>query len=137
MTTDRFPKMNLPIKPPDHQPATASSWVPGNEPVAAVDGSPATPWVPTSPTANLTVHLAKTSAINTVTVTRGTGSYTYTVQTSTDGTNWTTVGTSPSTSTGTDTISFSPVQAQYVRLNFPGGTGAATPQINEVSVTGP
>ncbi len=120
------------------QSVTASSWVPGNEPVAAVDGSPATPWIPSSPQATLTVHLAKTSPVNTVTVTRGgTGSYSYTVQTSTDGTTWNTVGTSPSSSTGTDTITFPATQAQYVRLNFPGGTGAATPQINELSVTGP
>ncbi|MEA2213874.1 MAG: hypothetical protein QOF83_3822 [Solirubrobacteraceae bacterium] len=120
------------------QPATASSWVPGNEPVAAVDGSPATPWMPTGPQATLTVHLAKTASINRVTVTRGgTGSYTYNVQTSTDGTTWQTVGTSPSSSTGTDTITFSPTQAQYVRLNFPGGAGTSTPEIDELSVTGP
>jgi trehalose/maltose hydrolase-like predicted phosphorylase len=138
--------VTIPTRRPDQQPTndlarcqsvTASSWVPGNEPVAAVDGSPATPWVPTGPQASLTVHLAKTSTIKTVTVTRDTGTYSYTVQTSTDGSTWTTVGTSPSSSTGTDTISFPPTQAQYVRLNFPGGSGAATPQIDEVSVTGP
>jgi hypothetical protein len=83
-------------------------------------------------------QLAKTETINKVTVTRGgTGSYGYSVQASTDGTNWTTVGTSPSNSTGTDTITFSPTQAQYVRLRFPGGAGAATPQIDEVAVTAP
>jgi trehalose/maltose hydrolase-like predicted phosphorylase len=146
MTATQGHPVTIPTRRPDLQPTsdlarcqpvTASSWVPGNEPVAAVDGSPATPWVPTSPTANLTIHLAKASTINTVTVTRSTAAYGYTVQTSTDGTTWNTVGTSPSTSTGTDTISFSPTQAQYVRLNFPGGTGATTPQIDEVSVTGP
>ncbi len=146
MTAAQGHPVTIPTRRPDLQPttdlarcqpATASSWVPGNEPVAAVDGSPATPWVPTSPQATLTVHLAKTSTINTVTVTRSTGSYGYTVETSTDGTTWHTVGTAPSTSTGTDTISFSPTQAQYVRLNFPGGTGAATPQVDELSVTGP
>jgi hypothetical protein len=120
------------------QPVTASSWVPGNEPVAAVDGSPATPWVPTSPMATLTVNLGKTDTISKVVVTRGgTGSYTYNVETSTDGTTWHTVGISPSSSTGTDTISFPATQAQYVRLDFPGGSGAATPQIDELSVTGP
>jgi hypothetical protein len=117
--------------------ATASSYVPGNGPVAAVDGSPSTPWVPTSPTGTLTIDLVKTQTINRVTVTRTTGSYGYSVQTSNDGTNWTPVGNSPSSSTGTDTISFASTQAWYVRLNFPGGVGAATPQINEVSVTGP
>jgi trehalose/maltose hydrolase-like predicted phosphorylase len=138
--------VTIPTRRPDMQPTndlarcqsvTASSWVPGNEPVAAVDGSPATPWVPTSPQGNLTVHLAKTATINKVTVDRNTAAYGYTVETSTDGSTWHTVGTAPSKSTGTDTFSFSPTQAQYVRLMFPGGTGAATPQINEVSVTGP
>jgi hypothetical protein len=38
---------------------------------------------------------------------------------------------------GQDTITFSLAQAQYVRLAFPGGAGAATPQIDEVAVTGP
>jgi trehalose/maltose hydrolase-like predicted phosphorylase len=146
MTVTHGHPVTIPTRRPDLQPTsdlarcqsvTASSWVPGNEPVAAVDGSPSTPWVPTSPQATLTVHLAKTSTINTVTVTRNTTAYGYSVQTSTDGTTWTTVASSPSSTTGTDTIAFSPTQAQYVRLSFPGGTGAATPQIDELAVTGP
>jgi trehalose/maltose hydrolase-like predicted phosphorylase len=119
------------------QSATASSWVPGNEPVAAVDGSPATPWVPTSPTGNLTVNLGHAQTVNKVIVTRGGGTYTYNVQTSTDGTTWHTVATAPSSSSGTDTFSFPATQAQYVRLDFPGGSGAGTPQIDGLSVTGP
>jgi hypothetical protein len=116
---------------------TASSWVPGNEPVAAVDGSPATPWIPTGPQATLTVNLGKTDTISKAVVTRGgTGSYTYSVETSTDGTTWHTVGSSPSNSTGTDTITFPATQAQYVRLEFPGGSNADTPQIDELSVSG-
>ncbi len=147
MTVTRIHSVMIPTRRPDQLPTsdlarcqqvTATSWVPGNEPVAAVDGSPATPWMPTSPQATLTVHLAKTSTIQTVTVNRGgTEPYTYNVQTSTDGSTWHAVGTSPASSTGTDTISFSPTQAQYVRLDFPGGTNAGTPQIDEVSVTGP
>ncbi len=138
--------VTMPTRRPDEQATsdlarcqsvTSSSYVPGNEPVAAVDGSTATPWVPTSPTATLTVDLGKLETINQVTVTRDTGSYTYNVETSTDGTTWHTVGSSPSSSSGTDTISFPATQAQYVRLDFPGGTNAATPQIDELSVTGP
>ena len=65
------------------------------------------------------------------------GTYTYTVQTSTDGSTWHTVATSPSSSSGTDTFSFPATQARYVRLSFPGGSGAGTPEIDEVTVTGP
>ena len=69
------------------------------------------------------------------TVTRGsTASFGYNVQTSTDGTTWHTVGTAPTTSTGTDTISFPATQAGYVRLDFPGGANAGTPDIDELSV---
>ena len=147
ITVTRSRSVRIPTRRPDQLPTsdlarcqqvTASSWVQGNEPVAAVDGSPATPWIPTSPHATLTVHLAKTTAIQTVTVNRGgTAAYSYNVQTSTDGSTWHTVGTSPASSTGTDTVSFSPTRAQYVRLDFPGAANAGTPQIDEVSVTGP
>lgn len=139
--------VTIPTRRPDQQatsdlarcqPIAASSWVPGNEPVAADDGSTATPWIPTSPEATLTVQLAKRTNIKTVTVTRGsTASYGYNVETSTDGSTWRTVGTAPSSSTGTDTITFSPTQARYVRFDFPGGTSAGVPDIDEVSVQGP
>ncbi|HWE09393.1 MAG TPA: discoidin domain-containing protein [Solirubrobacteraceae bacterium] len=136
--------VTIPTRRPDQQPTTdlarcqqitASSNVPGNEPVAAVDGSTATPWIPTGPKATLTVQLAKATSISAVTVTRGsTAPYGYSVETSTDGSTWHAAGTAPSSSTGTDTVTFSPTQAQYVRLDFPGGTGAGTPDISEVSV---
>jgi hypothetical protein len=122
------------------QAATASSYVPGDEPVAAVDGSPATPWVATSPQATLTVQLAKRTNVSSVTVDRGaaasggTPSFGYTVQTSTDDSTWHTVATAPATSTGTDQFTFKPTQATYVRLDFPGASGAAVPDIDEVSV---
>jgi hypothetical protein len=144
MTVASGHSVSIPTRRPDLQSttdlarcqtATASSNVPGDEPVAAVDGSTATPWIPTGPKATLTVQLAKPTTIGSVTVTRGgTASYPYSVETSTDGTTWHAVGTGPSTSTGTDTITFSPTQAQYVRLDFPGATGAGTPDISEVSV---
>jgi hypothetical protein len=119
---------------------TASSYVPGDEPVAAVDGSPATPWVATTPQAILTVRLAKRTNVSSVTVDRGakpgggTPVFAYTVQTSTDGNTWHTVATAPATSTGTDEFTFKPTQAQYVRLDFPGASGADVPDIDEVSV---
>ena len=41
------------------------------------------------------------------------------------------------TSTGTDQFTFAPTQAQFVRLDFPGGTGASAPDIDELSVSAP
>jgi trehalose/maltose hydrolase-like predicted phosphorylase len=132
---------------PDLQPTTdlarcqqvnASSFVPGDDPVAAVDGSAATPWEATGPQATLTVQLAKKSNIDSVAVTRGsTDSFSYSVETSTDGSNWHVVATAPATSTGTDQLTFKSTQAQFVRLDFPGGTGAGTPDIDELSVSAP
>jgi hypothetical protein len=40
----------------------------------------------------------------------------YSIQTSTDGTNWATVNSTSSGNGGTDTISFAPAMARYVRL---------------------
>jgi trehalose/maltose hydrolase-like predicted phosphorylase len=144
MTVTSGHSVSIPTRRPDLQsttdlarcqPVTASSNVPGDEPVAAVDGSTATPWIPTGPKATLTVQLAKPTTVSSVTVTRGgTASYPYSVETSTDGKTYQVVGSVPATSTGTDTITFSPTQAQYVRLDFPGATGAGTPDISEVSV---
>jgi trehalose/maltose hydrolase-like predicted phosphorylase len=118
------------------QQVTASSFVPGDDPVAAVDGSTATPWEATGPQATLTVQLAKKANVGSVTVTRGSsGSFAYSVETSTDGNSWNVVATAPATSTGTDSFTFKPIQAQFVRLDFPGGTGASAPDIGELSVS--
>jgi hypothetical protein len=112
--------------------------VPGDEPVAAVDGSTATPWEATASQATLTVQLAKRTNIDSVTVTRGsTASFSYNVETSTDGSTWHVVGTAPATSSGVDTFNFTPTKAQYVRLDFPGGANAGTPDIDELSVAAP
>jgi hypothetical protein len=120
------------------QPVTASSFVPGDEPVAAVDGSGATPWSATSPTATLTVQLAKLSSISSATVTRGsTGSFGYRLETSTDGTSWHVVASAPAKSSGTDQLTFPSTQAKFVRLDFPGGSRAAIPDIDELVVGGP
>jgi trehalose/maltose hydrolase-like predicted phosphorylase len=119
------------------QRTTASSYVPGDEPLAAVDGSPATPWVATAPQATLTLQLPKRTNISSATVIRGSGSFSYSVETSTDGSTWRAVATAPASSPGTDQLKFSPTQAQFVRLDFPGGSGASTPDIDEFSLTGP
>jgi hypothetical protein len=139
--------ITIPTRRPDLQPTnnlarcqqvTASSFVPGDEPVAAVDGSTATPWIAASPQATLTVQLARRTNIRSATVTRGsTSSFSYSVETSTDGTTWHVVATAPASSTGTDQFTFTPTQAQYVRLDFPGGAGASAPDIDELSVSGP
>ena len=120
------------------QQVTASSFVPGDDPIAAIDGSTATPWEATGPQATLTVQLAQKTNIGSVTVTRGSsGSFSYSVETSTDGSNWHVVATAPATSAGTDQLTFAPTQAQFVRLDFPGGTGASAPDIDELSVSAP
>ncbi len=137
--------LTLPTRRPDAQPTsdlarcqsvTASSFVPGDEPVAAVDGSTATPWEATAPQATLTVQLSDTSKLRSATVTRGsTGTFSYKVETSTDGSTWKVVATSPSSSTGTDQFTFPPTKAQFVRLDFPGGSGTDAPAIDELSVS--
>lgn len=138
--------VTLPTRRPDLLPTsdlarcqqvTASSSVPGDEPVAAIDGSSATPWVATRPQATLTVQLAKRTNVSSVTVDRGgtATNFAYAVQTSTDGSTWQTVASAPATSTGTDQFTFKPTQAQYVRLDFSGASGADVPEIDELSVS--
>jgi hypothetical protein len=136
----------MPTRRPDLQPTddlarcqavSASSHVPGDEAVAAVDGSTATPWVATDPQATLTVQLAKRTTIHSVTVDRGgSGSFTYRVETSTDGSTWQVVATAPASSTGTDQFDIAATRAQFVRLDFPGDNGADAPDIDELSVSG-
>jgi trehalose/maltose hydrolase-like predicted phosphorylase len=118
------------------EPVTASSYLPGDEPVAAVDGSPATPWTATAPQATLTAQLPSSTTISSATVTRGsTASFSYNVETSTDGTTWHKVATSkPTSKSNVDQFKFPPTQAAYVRLDFPGTNGAANPDIDELAV---
>jgi trehalose/maltose hydrolase-like predicted phosphorylase len=121
------------------QTVSATSAVPGDEPVAAVDGSTATPWVATGPQATLSVQLSKRTNVNSATVTRGSSSpFSYSVETSADGSNWHVVATALTTSSsGVDQFHFSPTQAQFVRLDFPGGTGTSAPAIDELSIGRP
>jgi hypothetical protein len=147
LTVSAGRSITLPTRRPDLQStsdlarcqqASASSYIPGEEPVAAVDGSTATPWQATEPQATLTVKLAKRTKVSRATVTRGSSdAFSYSVETSTDGGSWHEVATAPASSTGVDAFAFTPTQAQYVRLDFPGGGGAAAPDIDELVVTGP
>jgi hypothetical protein len=145
-TVGQGQSITIPTRRPDLQPTTdlalcqqvsASSFVPGDDPVAAVDGSTATPWQATGPQATLTVRLAKRTNLTSATVTRGSSdSFRYSVETSANGSTWHVVATAPATSSGVDHFSFSSTQAQYVRLDFPGGSGAASPDIDELTVSG-
>jgi F5/8 type C domain len=80
--------------------------------------------------------MPKRTNISSATVIRGSGSFSYSVETSSDGSTWRTVATAPASSPGTDQLKFSPTQAQFVRLDFPGGSGASTPDIDEFSISG-
>ncbi len=140
-------RTTMPTRRPDQQPTgdltrcqpvSATSSVPGDDPVAAVDGSNATPWIATQPRADLTVSLGHTASVDSATITRGSGfgSFPYTVQVSTDGVHWQVVATAAAQSTGVDSFHFTAVPARYVRLDFPGSPGSAAPDIGELSVSG-
>jgi hypothetical protein len=47
------------------------------------------------------------------------------------------VASAPARSSGTDQLTFPSTQAKFVRLDFPGGSHAATPDIDELAVGGP
>jgi hypothetical protein len=88
-----------------------------------------------TPQATLTVQLPQQTNVASATVTRaGSGSFSYRVETSTDGTTWHVVATAPATSSGTDEFKFTPTKAGYVRLDFPGGSGASAPAVGEFTV---
>ncbi|MFJ9039358.1 discoidin domain-containing protein [Streptomyces sp. NPDC102406] len=67
------------------RPATATSEDPGQYAGAAVDGNPATTWLPARPGAALTVDLGAVRPVSRVTVT---GPRSYRIRTSADGTHW-------------------------------------------------
>jgi trehalose/maltose hydrolase-like predicted phosphorylase len=144
-TVGQGQSITMPTRRPDLQPTndlarcesvSASSFVAGDDPVAAVDGSTATAWVPTGPQATLTVQLAKSANLTSATITRS-SSAGYSLETSTDGSNWHVVATAaPTTPSGVDQFQFAqPTEALFVRLAFPGGNGAVVPDINELTVS--
>jgi hypothetical protein len=109
-----------------NKPATVSSSQPGYPGSHAVDGNLATYWRTVKIKNNETrapewiyIDLGANSSVQQVVlkwnpINRYATSYS--IQTSTDGTNWTTVYSTSSGNGGTDTISFAPTTARYVRL---------------------
>jgi trehalose/maltose hydrolase-like predicted phosphorylase len=139
------------------QPATASSAQPGADPLAAVDGSPATDWQPQRIAASLTVPLAHSAVIRTATLDWGRAyppppapnvhpppgpvkilrASSYDLLVSTDGTHWATAARVRGTTTGTrDVLTFPPVRARYVRIQITAATYHTAPMLEEITVPG-
>ncbi len=140
------------------QSASASSAQPGAPALAAVDGSPATGWQPTSIPATLTVPTASgqqqvSRAVvqwgrewppapgpnippppGPVTTLRASS---YKLQVSSDGSTWHTVASVSDQQTGTkDVLQFKPVSATFVRIEITASTNGTPPLLQEVKVTG-
>ena len=139
------------------QAATASSAQPGADPLAAVDGSPATDWQPQQIGSSLTVPLAHAAVIRSATLDWGQEyppppapnvhpppgpvktlrASSYDLLVSTDGTNWTTVAQVRGDTTGTqDALTFPPVRASYVRVQITAATNNTPPMLEEITVPG-
>lgn len=138
-----IPTLRSDLQPTDNlarcREITATSSLPGSPAVAAVDGSPATAWVAAEPRATLTVNLATAVAVGEVKVMRGSREpFPYSVQESADGARWRSVANAPATAAGsdagTDELTFPPVTARFVRLDFKGLGDAKPPNIAELIV---
>jgi Glycosyl hydrolase family 65 central catalytic domain/F5/8 type C domain/Glycosyl hydrolase family 65, C-terminal domain len=137
------------------QPATASSAQPGADPLAAVDGSPATGWQPTQITASLDVPLAHEAAIGRATLVWGQQwpgppgpnihpppgpvqtlrASSYDLVASADGRNWTVVASVTGRTSGTrDVLTFPPVHARYVGIRITAATNNTPPILEELTV---
>ncbi|WP_058303011.1 discoidin domain-containing protein [Gorillibacterium timonense] len=98
--------------------ATASSTVNGNVAAGVTDGTTATRWESaTSDPQWIQVDLGSSKTVGKV-VLNWEAAYakTYQIQTSLDGTNWTNVYSTTAGTGGVEPISFSPVNARYVRM---------------------
>ncbi|MEX2981134.1 discoidin domain-containing protein [Streptomyces sp. C36] len=96
---------------------TASSEEPGMYAAAAVDGNPATAWIPDGPNGELTTDLGKTVRVTKTTpVWSGPAPTSYNIQLSLDGRHW--------RDAVADTGSGGPVPARYVRVVVRGETNA-------------
>jgi hypothetical protein len=139
------------------QPAVASSSQVGADPLAAVDGSPATGWQPVSVPATLTApaqggsQVLRTAQLvwgqqwppppgpnippppGPVVTLRPSA---YRVQVSTDGQNWSTVATVTQGSGTTDTVHFRPTTASFVRVALDSSATSHSPMLEELTVTG-
>jgi trehalose/maltose hydrolase-like predicted phosphorylase len=158
--------LTMPTRRPDRshttdlarcQPATASSAQPGADPLAAVDGSPATDWQPQQITARLTVPLAHPAVIRSATLDWGQAyppppapnvhpppgpvktlrASSYNLLVSTNGTSWTTVARVRGVTTGTrDVLTFPAARARYVRIQITAATHHTPPMLEEITLPG-
>jgi trehalose/maltose hydrolase-like predicted phosphorylase len=140
------------------QSASASSAQPGAPALAAVDGSPATDWEPTTVPATLTIPTAAGQQQVSRAVVRWGREWppapgpnippppgpvktlrasSYKLQVSSDGSNWQTVASVSGQQTGTrDVLQFKPVTAKFVRIEITASTNGTPPLLQEVKVTG-
>jgi trehalose/maltose hydrolase-like predicted phosphorylase len=140
------------------QSASASTALPGAPALAAVDGSPATDWQPTSVPATLTAptaageHRISRAVVlwgrewpgapgpnippppSPVTTLRASS---YQLQVSSDGSSWQTVASVSGVQNRTkDVLQFAPVSAKFVRIEITASSTATAPLLQEVRVTG-
>ena len=140
------------------QSASASSAQPGAPALAAVDGSPATDWEPTTVPATLTVPTAAGPQQVSRAVVRWGREWppapgpnippppgpvktlrasSYKLQVSSGGSTWQTVASVSGQQTGTrDVLQFKPVSAKFVRIKITASTNGTPPLLQEVKVTG-
>jgi hypothetical protein len=137
------------------QPATASSAQPGADPLAAVDGSPATGWQPARITASLDVPLAHEAAIGRAALVWGQQwpgppgpnmhppagpvqtlrASSYDLVVSADGRSWSVVASVTGRTSGTrDVLTFPPVRARYVGIRITAATNDTPPVLEELTV---
>ncbi|MGN6177164.1 MAG: glycosyl hydrolase family 65 protein, partial [Streptosporangiaceae bacterium] len=137
------------------QPATASSAQPGADPLAAVDGSPATGWQPQQVTASLTAPLAREAVISRATLDWGQQwpaqpapnvhppagpvqtlrASSYDLVVSTNGRDWTVVATVTGQTSGThDVLTFPPARARYIGVRITAATNDTPPILEELTV---
>ncbi|HEY4146785.1 glycosyl hydrolase family 65 protein [Pinirhizobacter sp.] len=119
------------------QATSATSAIAANPPVAAVDGSIATSWMPVAGKGTLNIALGKPAVITSVQLTRGAGeTFHYTVDASSDGQTWWPVGSTPVHAAGdVDTITAAGggKSARFLRVVV---DGKAPAHVVEVSVSG-
>ncbi len=137
------------------QPATASSAQPGADPLAAVDGSPATGWQPQQITARLDVPLTREAVISRATLEWGQQypgppapnvhppagpvqtlrASSYDLVVSANGQDWTVVATITGRTSGSrDVLTFPPVRARYVGVRITAATYNTPPILEELTV---
>jgi trehalose/maltose hydrolase-like predicted phosphorylase len=149
MLTTRRPDLTPTADLARCEPAQASTFVPGADPVAADDGSRATDWQPAAVPSSLTVRRAGQGPVDEVVIDWGLLYPTppaigppvllratdYEVQVSSDGRTWMTVASVHGTSTGQeDVLHFAPVRAGFVRLRLNAASNNQPPMLDELQV---